>query len=79
MEYGRGKKSHWNRNVGKRACTFDPMEKRYTRVKTTTNDTQTIFHDSWISSRRKPPMMTHVFENKEGKRIIAAKAVQKRL
>jgi Ca2+-transporting ATPase len=25
----------------------------------------------------KPPMMTHVFENKEGKRIIA-KAVQKR-
>jgi Ca2+-transporting ATPase len=27
----------------------------------------------------KPPMMTHVFENKEGKRIIAAKAVQKRL
>jgi Ca2+-transporting ATPase len=26
----------------------------------------------------KPPMMTHVFENKEGKRIIA-KAVQKRL
>jgi Ca2+-transporting ATPase len=33
--------------MGKRACTFDPMEKRYTRsMKTTTNDTQTIFHDS---------------------------------
>jgi Ca2+-transporting ATPase len=27
----------------------------------------------------KPPMMTHVFENKEDKRIIAAKGVQKRL
>jgi Ca2+-transporting ATPase len=51
---------------------FDPMEKRYTKVSENNNKwhAQTIFHDSWISSRRKPPMMTHVFENKEGKLLL---------
>jgi Ca2+-transporting ATPase len=59
---------------------FDPMEKTLHKgIRKQQWHAQTIFHDSWISSRRKPPMMTHVFENKEGKRIIAAKAVQKRL
>ena len=55
---------------------FDPMEKtlhkEYTR--TTTNDIRRQFsmvHEYPLDG--KPPMMTHVFENKEGKRIIAAK------
>jgi hypothetical protein len=67
--------------MGKRACTFWSDGKTLQGVSENNNKwhAQTIFHDSWISSRRKPPMMTHVFENKEGKRIIAAKAVQKRL
>jgi Ca2+-transporting ATPase len=59
---------------------FDPMEKRYKGYqKTTTNDTRRQFsmiHEYPLDGK---PMMTHVFENKEGKRIIAAKAVQKRL
>tara|TARA_R110002094_G_scaffold528_6_gene2591 strand:- start:1315 stop:3621 length:2307 start_codon:yes stop_codon:yes gene_type:complete len=55
---------------------FDPMEKtlhkEYTR--TTTNDSRRQFsmvHEYPLDG--KPPMMTHVFENKEGKRITAAK------
>lgn len=55
---------------------FDPMEKSLHReyAKITTNDIRRDFsmvHEYPLDG--KPPMMTHVFQNKEGKRIIAAK------
>lgn len=55
---------------------FDPMEKslHLEYAKITTADTRRAFsmvHEYPLDG--KPPMMTHVFENKEGKRIIAAK------
>jgi Ca2+-transporting ATPase len=55
---------------------FDPMEKTLHHVyeKTTTNDTRKQFsmvHEYPLDG--KPPMMTHVFQNHEDKRIIAAK------
>jgi hypothetical protein len=71
-----GKKSHWNRNVGKRACTFwSDGKKLHKGMKTTTMTRRqfSMIHEYPLDG--KPPMMTHVFENKEGKRIIA-KAVQ---
>lgn len=55
---------------------FDPMEiaihEAYTR--TAINDERAVYamlHEYPLSGR--PPMMTHIFENAEGKRIIAAK------
>ncbi len=55
---------------------FDPMEKTLHHVyeKTTDSDNRrdfTLVHEYPLDG--KPPMMTHVFENKEGNRIIAAK------
>jgi Ca2+-transporting ATPase len=55
---------------------FDPMEKSLHREyeKVTTADSRRAFsmvHEYPLEG--KPPMMTHVFQNKEGKRIIAAK------
>jgi Ca2+-transporting ATPase len=55
---------------------FDPMEKTLHDAyeKITSTDTRRQFsmvHEYPLDG--KPPMMTHVFENKEGKRIIAAK------
>ena len=55
---------------------FDPMEKTIHEEykKTTTEDSRRQFsmvHEYPLDG--KPPMMTHVFENKEGKRIVAAK------
>jgi Ca2+-transporting ATPase len=55
---------------------FDPMEKSLHREyeKITTADSRRAFsmvHEYPLDG--KPPMMTHVFQNKEGKRIIAAK------
>lgn len=55
---------------------FDPMEKALheTYSKVTENDQRHDFrmvHEYPLSG--KPPMMTHVFENKTGERIIAAK------
>jgi Ca2+-transporting ATPase len=55
---------------------FDPMEKSLHReyAKTTTADSRRDFsmvHEYPLDG--KPPMMTHLFQNKEGKRIIAAK------
>ncbi|EIA08145.1 cation-translocating P-type ATPase [Flavobacterium frigoris] len=55
---------------------FDPMEKslHVEYAKITTADTRRAFsmvHEYPLDG--KPPMMTHVFENKEGRRIIAAK------
>src|SRR3970040_1325001 len=55
---------------------FDPMEKSLHREyeKTTTADTRREYmmvHEYPLDG--KPPMMTHVFQNKDGKRIIAAK------
>jgi Ca2+-transporting ATPase len=55
---------------------FDPMEKTLHNVyeHMTTNDSRRQFsmvHEYPLCG--KPPMMTHIFENKEGRRIIAAK------
>jgi len=55
---------------------FDPMEKSLHREyeKITTADTRREYmmvHEYPLDG--KPPMMTHVFQNKDGKRIIAAK------
>jgi Ca2+-transporting ATPase len=55
---------------------FDPMEIEIHRVYETLLDNDlrreyTMFHEYPLDG--KPPMMTHVFQNKEGKRIIAAK------
>jgi Ca2+-transporting ATPase len=55
---------------------FDPMEKTLHSIyeNTTANDRRQDFsmiHEYPLSG--KPPMMTHVFENKTGDRIIAAK------
>ena len=55
---------------------FDPMEKTLHKEyeKITTTDERPHFsmlHEYPLDG--KPPMMTHVFQNKEGKRIIAAK------
>jgi Ca2+-transporting ATPase len=55
---------------------FDPMEKTLHKEyeKMTTMDTRRQFsmvHEYPLDG--KPPMMTHVFQNEEGKRIIAAK------
>ena len=55
---------------------FDPMEKtlHHAFEKTTDADNRRAYemvHEYPLEG--KPPMMTHVFENKEGKRIIAAK------
>jgi Ca2+-transporting ATPase len=59
---------------------FDPMEKTLHRgirkQQQMTRRQFSMIHEYPLDG--KPPMMTHVFENKEGKRI-AAKAVQKRL
>ncbi|MFT4983442.1 MAG: Ca2+-transporting ATPase [Flavobacterium sp.] len=79
-------KEHWNTDDAKKVIEiamwasepvpFDPMEKTLHKEykKITTNDTRREFsmiHEYPLDG--KPPMMTHVFENKEGKRIIAAK------
>lgn len=55
---------------------FDPMEKTLHQEYEATTNTDTrrdffMIHEYPLDG--KPPMMTHVFENKEGKRIIAAK------
>jgi Ca2+-transporting ATPase len=55
---------------------FDPMEKTLHQVyeSNTPNDVRSEYsmvHEYPLSG--KPPMMTHLFENKEGNRIIAAK------
>lgn len=55
---------------------FDPMEKTLHKeyAKTTLDDVRTNFnmvHEYPLIG--KPPMMTHVFQNESGKRIIAAK------
>lgn len=55
---------------------FDPMEKNlhHEYQKTTNKDSRRDFsmvHEYPLDG--KPPMMTHVFQNQEGKRIIAAK------
>ena len=55
---------------------FDPMEKTLHQEYEATTNTDTrrdffMIHEYPLDG--KPPMMTHVFQNKEGKRIIAAK------
>ena len=55
---------------------FDPMEKTLHQEYEGTTNTDTrrdffMIHEYPLDG--KPPMMTHVFQNKEGKRIIAAK------
>jgi Ca2+-transporting ATPase len=55
---------------------FDPMEKSLHTIykKTTTTDVRTSFqmiHEYPLEG--KPPMMTHVFQNENGQRIIATK------
>lgn len=55
---------------------FDPMEKTLHQVyqKTQRTDSRTFFHMIHeYPLEGKPPMMTHVFENGKGERIIAAK------
>lgn len=61
---------------------FDPMEKNLHREyeKTTEFDERpsfTMFHEYPLDG--KPPMMTHLFQNSEGKRIIAAKGATEAL
>jgi Ca2+-transporting ATPase len=61
---------------GSEPVPFDPMEKSLHREyeKTTTADNRRDFsmvHEYPLDG--KPPMMTHVFQNMEGRRIIAAK------
>jgi Ca2+-transporting ATPase len=79
-------KEQWNTEEAKKVIEiamwasepvpFDPMEKTLHKAykKTTTNDTRRQFsmvHEYPLDG--KPPMMTHVFQNEEGRRIIAAK------
>ncbi|MEZ7497664.1 cation-translocating P-type ATPase [Flavobacterium sp. Arc3] len=79
-------REHWNTEEAKKVIEiamwasepvpFDPMEKTLHKeyAKTTNDDTRRKFsmvHEYPLDG--KPPMMTHVFENKDGKRIIAAK------
>jgi Ca2+-transporting ATPase len=79
-------KEQWNTEEAKKVIEiamwasepvpFDPMEKTLHKEykKTTTNDTRRQFsmvHEYPLDG--KPPMMTHVFQNEEGRRIIAAK------
>lgn len=55
---------------------FDPMEKALHEIyeQTQQTDLRTDFHMKYeYPLEGKPPMMTHVFENSSGKRIIAAK------
>jgi Ca2+-transporting ATPase len=67
---GRGKKVI-EIAVGKRACTFDPMEKTLhkgiRKQQQMTRRQFSMIHEYPLDG--KPPMMTHVFENKEGKRL----------
>jgi len=61
---------------------FDPMEKTLHQVyeKIIENDERSsfqMFHEYPLDG--KPPMMTHLFKNKEGKRIIAAKGAAEAL
>jgi Ca2+-transporting ATPase len=61
---------------GSEPVPFDPMEKSLHREyeKTTTADNRrdySMVHEYPLDG--KPPMMTHVFQNMEGRRIIAAK------
>lgn len=61
---------------------FDPMEKtlHLAYEKITKSDDRTsfeLFHEYPLDG--KPPMMTHLFRNKEGKRIIAAKGATEAL
>lgn len=79
-------KAEWNTEEAKKVIEiamwasepipFDPMEKTIHKEykKITANDTRrqfSIVHEYPLEG--KPPMMTHVFENEHGKRIIAAK------
>jgi len=79
-------KENWNNPEAKKVIEmamwasepvpFDPMEKTVHQEyeATTANDTRRDFmmvHEYPLDG--KPPMMTHVFQNQEGKRIIAAK------
>lgn len=55
---------------------FDPMEKTLHQVyeETQSNDERMNFHMIHeYPLEGKPPMMTHLFENKQGERIVAAK------
>lgn len=54
---------------------FDPMEKTLHRVyEETQSDERAVFKMSYeYPLEGRPPMMTHIFENASGKRIIAAK------
>ena len=61
---------------------FDPMEVALHQAyaKFTATDERTNFHMIHeYPLGGKPPMMTHIFENKEGKRIIAAKGAPEAL
>ncbi|WP_413997630.1 cation-translocating P-type ATPase [Flavobacterium sp. W1B] len=79
-------KENWNDSEAKKVIEtamwasepvpFDPMEKtlHHEYKKTVSNDTREQFsmiHEYPLDG--KPPMMTHIFQNKDGKRIIAAK------
>ncbi len=61
---------------------FDPMEialhEAYSKIKTT-DERQQFKMVYEYPLEGKPPMMTHIFENKEGKRIIAAKGAPEAL
>jgi Ca2+-transporting ATPase len=79
-------KENWNTEEAKKVIEiamwasepvpFDPMEKTLHQEykKTTDSDSRrdyAMVHEYPLNG--KPPMMTHVFQNKDGKRIIAAK------